>query len=193
MAKVVESIGKTYDEALKSGLEQIGLTEDEVTIEAAPQTSVFFPGAEYEIATSDLQGSDVRILEEYYDDDLEAFVPYETPIITGTLKTVSGWTAYGTNQQDGHFLALRVTAPGAKKIEAGADNYSTLDDDGLIAIRIRNKDEQKIKVRITYYDNEDPVEKVYDISGLELEDKKSNPRLKYFQLMNPFLNLLKFV
>ena len=33
MAKVVESIGKTYDEALKSGLEQIGLTEDEVTIE----------------------------------------------------------------------------------------------------------------------------------------------------------------
>ncbi len=33
MAKVVESIGKTYDEALKSGLEQLGLTEDEVTIE----------------------------------------------------------------------------------------------------------------------------------------------------------------
>ncbi len=33
MAKVVESIGKTYDEALKSGLEQIGLTEDDVTIE----------------------------------------------------------------------------------------------------------------------------------------------------------------
>lgn len=33
MAKVVESIGKTYEEALKSGLEQIGLTEDEVNIE----------------------------------------------------------------------------------------------------------------------------------------------------------------
>lgn len=33
MAKVVESIGSTYDEALKSGLEQIGLTEDQVTIE----------------------------------------------------------------------------------------------------------------------------------------------------------------
>ena len=33
MAKVVESIGKTYDEALKSGLEQLGLTEDDVTIE----------------------------------------------------------------------------------------------------------------------------------------------------------------
>ncbi len=33
MAKVVESIGSTYDEALKNGLEQIGLTEDQVTIE----------------------------------------------------------------------------------------------------------------------------------------------------------------
>ncbi len=33
MAKVVESIGSTYDEALKSGLEQIGLSEDQVTVE----------------------------------------------------------------------------------------------------------------------------------------------------------------
>ena len=33
MAKVIESIGKTYDEALKNGLEQIGLTEDDVNIE----------------------------------------------------------------------------------------------------------------------------------------------------------------
>ena len=33
MAKVVESIGKTYDEALKNGLSQIGLSEDEVNIE----------------------------------------------------------------------------------------------------------------------------------------------------------------
>ncbi len=33
MAKVVESIGSTYDEALKSGLEQIGLSEEEVTVE----------------------------------------------------------------------------------------------------------------------------------------------------------------
>lgn len=33
MAKVIESVGKTYDEALKNGLEQIGLTEDDVNIE----------------------------------------------------------------------------------------------------------------------------------------------------------------
>ena len=33
MAKVIESIGKTYDEALRNGLEQIGLKEDDVTIE----------------------------------------------------------------------------------------------------------------------------------------------------------------
>ena len=33
MAKVVESIGKTYEEALKSGLEQLGLTEEQVNIE----------------------------------------------------------------------------------------------------------------------------------------------------------------
>ncbi|MBR6252496.1 MAG: KH domain-containing protein [Clostridia bacterium] len=39
MAKVVESIGKTYDEALKNGLEQIGLTEDDVNIEIIKDAS----------------------------------------------------------------------------------------------------------------------------------------------------------
>ncbi|MBR3281000.1 MAG: protein jag [Clostridia bacterium] len=39
MAKVVESIGKTYDEALKNGLSQIGLTEDDVTIEIIKDAS----------------------------------------------------------------------------------------------------------------------------------------------------------
>ncbi len=33
MARVVESIGSTYDEALKNGLEQIGLSEEQVTVE----------------------------------------------------------------------------------------------------------------------------------------------------------------
>ena len=39
MAKVVESVGKTFDEALKNGLEQIGLTEDEVNIEVVKDES----------------------------------------------------------------------------------------------------------------------------------------------------------
>ena len=39
MAKVVESIGSTYDEALKNGLEQIGLTEDKVNIEIVKDAS----------------------------------------------------------------------------------------------------------------------------------------------------------
>ena len=39
MAKVVESIGSTYDEALKKGLEQIGLTEDEVSVEIIKDAS----------------------------------------------------------------------------------------------------------------------------------------------------------
>ena len=38
MAKVVESIGKTYEEALKTGLEQIGLTEEQVNIEIVKDT-----------------------------------------------------------------------------------------------------------------------------------------------------------
>lgn len=39
MAKVVESIGKTYDEALKNGLEQLGLTEEQVNIEIVKDAS----------------------------------------------------------------------------------------------------------------------------------------------------------
>jgi len=33
MAKVVEGVGKTYDEAVRNGLDKIGLSENEVTIE----------------------------------------------------------------------------------------------------------------------------------------------------------------
>lgn len=33
MAKVVEGVGKTYDEAVQNGLDKIGLSKDEVTIE----------------------------------------------------------------------------------------------------------------------------------------------------------------
>ena len=39
MSKVVESVGSTYEEALKNGLEQIGLTEDEVSIEIVKDAS----------------------------------------------------------------------------------------------------------------------------------------------------------
>jgi len=43
MARVIESIGNTYDEALKKGLEELNLNEDEVTIEIIKdQNQAFF-------------------------------------------------------------------------------------------------------------------------------------------------------
>lgn len=42
MAKVVEGIGKTYDEAVRNGLDKIGLSENEVTIEIVKEPKKTF-------------------------------------------------------------------------------------------------------------------------------------------------------
>lgn len=42
MAKVVESIGKTYDEAVQNGLDKIGLKKDDVTIEIVKEPKKTF-------------------------------------------------------------------------------------------------------------------------------------------------------
>jgi len=42
MAKVVEGVGKTYDEAVRNGLDKIGLSEDEVTIEIVKEPKKTF-------------------------------------------------------------------------------------------------------------------------------------------------------
>lgn len=42
MAKVVEGVGKTYDEAVKNGLDKIGLNENEVTIEIVKEPKKTF-------------------------------------------------------------------------------------------------------------------------------------------------------
>ena len=42
MAKVVEGVGKTYDEAVKNGLDKIGLSENEVTIEIVKEPKKTF-------------------------------------------------------------------------------------------------------------------------------------------------------
>ena len=42
MAKVVEGVGKTYDEAVKNGLDRIGLSKDEVIIEVVKEPKKTF-------------------------------------------------------------------------------------------------------------------------------------------------------
>ena len=42
MAKVVEGVGKTYDEAVQNGLDKIGLSKDEVTIEIVKEPKKTF-------------------------------------------------------------------------------------------------------------------------------------------------------
>ena len=42
MAKVAEGIGKTYDEAVQNGLDKIGLSKDEVTIEIVKEPKKTF-------------------------------------------------------------------------------------------------------------------------------------------------------
>lgn len=95
--------------------------------------------------------------------------------IYGSLKYVTGYTGFSgdTNLQSGHFLALHCEAGSetADRITVGLINGDypavELDEDGIVILRIRDKDAQAVNV--TVYDGGKATSKIYDLSGLVLE------------------------
>ena len=53
-------------------------------------------------------------------------------------------------------------------IQAGCNNLSTLDDDGIVVVRIADKDTQTLKVKATK--NGYTYTKTFDLSGLTVND-----------------------
>ena len=83
--------------------------------------------------------------------DLQENVQVLTDEITGTLKYVTGYTGFSgdVSEQSGHYLVLHNTTNGDEDIYVeligGVHGPVKLDSDGIIIIRIANK-EQKVKV-----------------------------------------------
>lgn len=85
-------------------------------------------------ASTDLLGKSVT--------DLQEDVTISGSVINGTLKYVTGYTGFSGDPdlQSGNYLALHAEQEGATSISfrfIGDDDSVTLDDDGLIIIRMR--------------------------------------------------------
>lgn len=83
--------------------------------------------------------------------DLQSDIVIGENEITGTLKYVTGYTGFSGEPelQSGNFLALHITtndsAPISVELIGGKYGPVTLDDDGLIILRIANKG-QRVKI-----------------------------------------------
>lgn len=95
--------------------------------------------------------------------------------IGGTLKYVTGYTGFSGDpaEQSGNYLVIKCDTgdvSGATiiaEIIGGDHGPVTLDPDGILVARIKNRS-QKIKITATKEDY-GTVEKVYDLASLILE------------------------
>ena len=88
-------------------------------------------------------------------DDLQTSVSISGTAISGTLKYVTGYTGFSgdTEEQSGNYLALHFAVPGVTgatisvELVGGTSDWPIiLDSDGLVVVRITNKNTQYLKV-----------------------------------------------
>ena len=108
--------------------------------------------------------------------DLQSNVSVGASAITGTLKYVSDYTGFSskTSEQSGNYLAIHCTVPGTTpdritvEVVNGTAGERTLDADGLIVLRIADKNAQSVRVK-AYKTGLETVTKTYTLTGLTLE------------------------
>ena len=105
--------------------------------------------------------------------DLQSGVGVGGSDITGTLKYITGWTAFSGDpeEQNGNFIALHIDTDVAAdsitvQIIGGTHGPQTLDSDRTCIFRIKNKN-QKIKIVATKA-GYPTVEKTFTLGGLTL-------------------------
>lgn len=110
--------------------------------------------------------------------DLQSNVSVGTNSITGTLKYVSDYTGFSskTAEQSGNYLAIHCTVPGTTPdeitvtVNQGTAGERRLDSDGLIVLRIADKDQQSITVKAKKTGLE-TVTKTFTLTGLTLQSE----------------------
>ena len=106
--------------------------------------------------------------------DLQENVSIGNGAITGTLKYVTGYTGFSsdTEMQSGNYLVIHAVDANADSVTVevvgGTSGPRTLDSDGIIVLRIANKDTQTVRV-ISYKDGVSKDTKTYSLTGLTLE------------------------
>ena len=107
--------------------------------------------------------------------DLQENIEIEDNAITGTLKYVDDYSsAFGTGEDSGNYLALHCAVPDVEGVTITAEVVNgthgpvTLDEDGLVVLRIADKSLQTIKI-VASKEGYESVTKVYDLSDLTCE------------------------
>ncbi len=129
----VEAFGKLFT----IDVSELNLV-DEFTLEASEQSAELFTNENYAKTVSELQGSDLKV---EVDENSKTFY------VTGAVRYLSGWGAYGGNDNKGWFVALDYEYPVGGKltwksdlIPAGQELTDTPNDVDTIVTRIATTD-----------------------------------------------------
>ena len=111
--------------------------------------------------------------------DLQEDVVVSAEGVTGTLKYVADYSsAYGQGENSGNYIVLHCATPGFEgstitaEVVNGVHGPVTLDEDGIVILRIADKDLQTVRIVASNNGETDSVE--LDLSQLTLESN-SNP------------------
>lgn len=113
----------------------------------------------------------------YTVDDLQEDILVTNKAIHGTLKFINDYSAAGFvgDESSGNFIALHCEVPNVEgatitvEVVNGRHGPTTLDDDGLVVVRIADKSSQKIKV-VASKEGYDSITKIFALDQLEVED-----------------------
>lgn len=102
--------------------------------------------------------------------DLQENITFDGNAIKGTLKYVTGYTGFDSSDpelQSGNYIALHFTVPSwhDAQITVTVTNPVVLDSDGVVILRIRDKDTQTITV-VASAEGYSSVTKVYTLDQL---------------------------
>ena len=101
--------------------------------------------------------------------DLQNGVSISGNAISGTLKYVSDYTGFSSKvaEQSGNYLVLHAEVPEVEDatITVTVTNPSVLDSDGIIVLRIADKDSQTVTV-VASKEGYESVTKTFTLSGL---------------------------
>ena len=102
--------------------------------------------------------------------DLQENITFAGNAIKGTLKYVTGYTGFDSSDpelQSGNYIALHFTVPNwhDAQITVTVTNPVMLDSDGVVILRIRDKDTQTITV-VASAEGYSSVTKVYTLDQL---------------------------
>lgn len=131
---------------------------------------------EFNLTTAALTDDDIDLFGKVAS-DLQSAVTVSEDAITGTLHYVDDYTGFSSiaEEQAGNYLALKCTAiEGATitvEVVNGTKGPVTLDPDGLIVLRLINKDTQSIKVTATI--NNITETKIYSLSQMTFEPEST--------------------